>query len=288
LVAFVSLIDELSEASLQLTPAELVTLAVERSGYREMLASDLEGTDKRTKREAQGRIDNVDELVKDAGDTSIGGLTMIERLTSWLDQTTLASDTDELPEGGQATLLTVHSSKGLEFPVVFVVQMNEGIFPHSRSLDTGIPEERRLAYVAFTRAMQRLLVTWTKVGGERGGSPVAPSRFLYGAPVDSVAGDVPSPDDEAVEEERSLDSVGRKKLATLVAWHGQAATRSEEHTLVDIDDESQLEPGTGVFHQSLGYGEIVSRRGPSLLVAFRRGVRKWIRMDGAPIQLVID
>ena len=67
-----------------------------------------------------------------------------------------SADTDNIPDGGMATLMTVHSSKGLEYPVVFVIQMNEGSFPHKRSEETGIDEERRLAYVAFTRAMKRL------------------------------------------------------------------------------------------------------------------------------------
>ena len=87
------------------------------------------------------------------------------------------------------TLLTVHSAKGLEFPVVFVVQMNEGMFPHERNAELGLEEERRLAYVAFTRAMQRLVVTRTLTDIQ--GRPTQPSRFLFDLPADVIDGDLP-------------------------------------------------------------------------------------------------
>src|SRR5690606_15227340 len=125
------------------------------------------------------------------------GMAPIDLLHAWLDRVALSADTDDIPEGGEVTLLTVHSSKGLEFPVVFVVQMIEERFPHARSEETGIDEERRLAYVAFTRAMKRLYVTRTKTltsgyGARQSSTPAVPSRFLFGIPPEVVTGDVPS------------------------------------------------------------------------------------------------
>jgi DNA helicase-2/ATP-dependent DNA helicase PcrA len=106
-----------------------------------------------------------------------------ESLQDFLDHAALVSDADQVDENAQVLLLTMHNAKGLEFPVVFLAGMEEGLFPHSRSRDDKdqLEEERRLCYVAMTRAMRRLYLTGARIRRRFGGSPpepCQPSRFL--------------------------------------------------------------------------------------------------------------
>ena len=125
-------------------PADLLQAALEGSGYR----AELEAEDTV---EAHGRLENLDEL--------IGSAHEFTRVDEFLEQVSLVADTDELPDGqveDQVVLLTLHSAKGLEFPVVFLVGAEEGVFPSSRALSEpdDMEEERRLAYVGITRARE--------------------------------------------------------------------------------------------------------------------------------------
>jgi len=130
--------------------SELIRSIVEKSGYAEWLESD--GTE-----EALTRLDNLKELVNAALDAETRG----ESLTDFLDHAALISDTDDLDERARVTLMSLHSAKGLEFPLVFVVGLEEGLFPHSRSLGSQveIEEERRICYVGMTRAQKKLFLT---------------------------------------------------------------------------------------------------------------------------------
>ena len=146
IASFVTLLDSLSARLDDDTvgPAELLQAALEGSGYRlELEAEDTV--------EAHGRLENLDEL--------IGSAHEFTRVDEFLEQVSLVADTDELPDGeveDQVVLLTLHSAKGLEFPVVFLVGAEEGVFPSSRALSEpdDMEEERRLAYVGITRARQ--------------------------------------------------------------------------------------------------------------------------------------
>lgn len=159
--------------------SETVIAAIDDSGYSQMLRT--EKTD-----EAEGRLENLEELVNAAVDydnNPEGGL------REFIDHAALTSDTDKIDSNAGVTLMTVHSAKGLEFPVVFIVGLEDGIFPHSRSVNDPkeLEEERRLAYVAVTRAEELLYVTHSmrrRVYGEE--MTAEPSQFLNELPLELV------------------------------------------------------------------------------------------------------
>jgi hypothetical protein len=240
----------------------------------------------------------------------------LERLTAWLDRVALAADTDELPEGGEITMMTVHSAKGLEYPVVFVVQMNEGQFPHARSEETGIDEERRLAYVAFTRAMKRLIVTRSRQAPSyeaagRGGAFAQPSRFLLGIPSEVCEGDLPSAE-PALQPSFSPD-VHKDKLRTFLRRRlGQESAEDPDEapswlrpsrpvsppaapraaaassTWIEVSDPRQLVKGTRIHHGTHGLGVVKHTHQGRLQVAFDEGPVRWVPLSGADLHLVLD
>ncbi len=176
LAAFTTLIQDLAEAAQSRPLNETIQLIEERTGYRRML--EQENTP-----ESQARLENLDELANAAAEAVERGETIAE----FLDHAALVADADSVEEDSQVTLLTLHNAKGLEFPIVFLAGMEDGLFPHSRSLNTeaAMEEERRLCYVGMTRAEKRLYLTWAKYrrrfgGGEQQRS--IPSRFLREVP----------------------------------------------------------------------------------------------------------
>jgi DNA helicase-2/ATP-dependent DNA helicase PcrA len=149
---------------------------MDRTGY--IKALEVEGTP-----EAISRIENLQELSNAARDSRDRG----ETLDEFLDHAALVSDQDQYDRSAQITLMTLHSAKGLEFPLVFLVGMEEGLFPHSRTFmdPEQMEEERRLAYVGMTRAMDALIVTRARYRRRYGTDmPEAsvPSRFLEEIP----------------------------------------------------------------------------------------------------------
>ena len=157
--------------------SDVVRAAILETGYKEALQS--EGTD-----EAEGRLDNLQELVNAAVDYDEQG---VEGLREFIDHSALVSDQDDYKREAPVTLMTAHSAKGLEFPLVFIVGLEDGLFPHSRSATdrAEMEEERRLAYVAMTRAERYLYVTHAmkrRVYGEELASE--PSPFLNEMPID--------------------------------------------------------------------------------------------------------
>jgi DNA helicase-2/ATP-dependent DNA helicase PcrA len=168
-------------ASLDLPPAELAEKVLEESGYRDVLAAD-------SSIESEGRLENLLELIGQMRDYQ--GESETPTLSGFLERITLASDVDGYdPDKGAVALMTVHTAKGLEFDVVFVTGMEEGIFPHQRSIDDdgAMEEERRLCYVAVTRARKRLHLCrarWRRLSGQTFGG--VPSRFLRDLPPDGT------------------------------------------------------------------------------------------------------
>ena len=159
--------------------SDVVIAAIDETGYSLMLRS--ENTD-----EAEARLENLEELVNAAVDydksEDMG-------LRDFIDHAALTADTDKYDRNAGVTLMTVHSAKGLEFPIVFLVGLEDGIFPHSRSLndEKEMEEERRLAYVAITRAEKILYVTHSmrrRVYGEE--MAAEPSQFLNEMPLDLI------------------------------------------------------------------------------------------------------
>jgi DNA helicase-2/ATP-dependent DNA helicase PcrA len=173
-------------ALFQRAPAEAETLGlsgllrwvIHESGYLQMLED--EGT-----LEAEGRLRNIEEFLSAAAESESLGLGLPE----FLDRITLASDADQADESALLSLMTIHCAKGLEFPVVFLVGMEEDVFPNrnARETDEGLEEERRLFYVAITRAQRKLYLSAARrrriMGSEMLGMP---SRFLRELPQETL------------------------------------------------------------------------------------------------------
>ncbi len=163
--------------------ADLVTKIVSETGYEQMLKKD------GTLEEAENRIANIEELIRAAAEAEDRGETVFE----FLDRASLSSELDALDPASRVTLMTLHSAKGLEFDFVFLAGLEEGLFPHSQSMNSGsdLEEERRLCYVGITRARKKLFLTWTPFRrnyGPDAGLPSLPSRFLNEMPPELVEG----------------------------------------------------------------------------------------------------
>ncbi len=158
------------------TLPELIRFLIDRSGYIKSL--EAEGSP-----EAVSRIENLKELANAARDAEERG----ETLGDFLDHAALVSDTDQFKADARVTLMSLHAAKGLEFPLVFLTGLEEGLFPHSRSINNpdALEEERRLCYVGMTRAMDTLVLTRAQYRRRYGNDmPEAsiPSRFLEEIP----------------------------------------------------------------------------------------------------------
>jgi DNA helicase-2/ATP-dependent DNA helicase PcrA len=170
----------------QASTAEVLKFLIDRTKYIQLLETE-------DSPDAQGRIENLRELVNAAMDSRDRG----ESISDFLDHAALVSDVDQFDDAQQITLMTLHAAKGLEFPLVFLVGMEEGLFPHSRTLmsPTEIEEERRLCYVGMTRAMDTLILSRAHLRrryGTDSPEPSTPSRFLEEIPIELLE-DVGSP-----------------------------------------------------------------------------------------------
>ncbi len=180
LKSFLDIVNNLAErASDAAEPvSEIVKAAVIDTGYERALKD--EDTE-----EAEGRLLNLEELVNAAVESEQRG----ESLRDFLDHAALVADTDQYKAEAQVTLMTMHAAKGLEFPVVFIAGLEEGLFPHSRANESqnDLEEERRLCYVAITRAEKFLYLSHAmkrRVYGDE--APSEPSRFLMEFPIESI------------------------------------------------------------------------------------------------------
>jgi len=184
--AFQDLMARLQAALSTKEPAELLRFVLDETGYMEMLRD-------RNTPEDVARLENLEELTRAIADSMEAG----ETFTDFLDAAALVSDADSYDEKPGVTLITLHSTKGLEFDHVFLTGMEEGICPHSRSVDEekGVEEERRLVYVGMTRARKTLTLTravYRRIfGNEQQLRASSPSRFLSEIPselVDTIRG----------------------------------------------------------------------------------------------------
>ncbi len=224
-------------------------------------------------------------------------------LSTFLQEAALRTDLDEMDSESRVTLMTLHASKGLEFPVVFVTGLEEGLFPVSMALDevTAVEEERRLFYVGVTRAAQRLHLSYARTRFRFGSSaPGVRSRFLdeidgsvvhteAGEPVRQDAGRF-LPDPEAVpgaSEGSSYDRMAphyyRQNLAT-------PARKESGRTVVYDQGEGAIVPGRYVDHPQFGEGEVLSVEGHGerarVVIAFREVGRKKVMLKFAGLRLV--
>jgi len=180
---FVNLIDDFAARLERLPYPQLAAELLQESGYGPALQEEAEqALTGDGRQEAKGRLDNLEQLLAGMEEHAAQGGT----LADYLEQVALIADIDSYdPQQQRVTLMTLHSAKGLEFPVVFMTGMEEGLFPHSRSGDEGedLAEERRLCYVGMTRAMQKLYLSHARrrrVYGTYQFNP--PSRFLAEIP----------------------------------------------------------------------------------------------------------
>ncbi|MGH8892738.1 MAG: 3'-5' exonuclease, partial [Actinomycetes bacterium] len=234
-------------------PATVLEAVLERTGYAGELAGSADPQD-------QTRLENLQELVSVAREfeessAATGGA---GTLTEFLEQVALVADSDEIPDepeegaeadgdapGGVVTLMTLHTAKGLEFPVVFLTGLEDGVFPHQRSLadPSELEEERRLAYVGVTRAQQRLYLSRSVVRSAWGTPQHYPaSRFLQEVP------------GELVDWRREESSVANVPAIAAVA--ARSSARSPGNRVV-----IHLQPGDRVTHDTFGMGTVVTVEG---------------------------
>lgn len=204
--------------------------------------------------QAQGRMENLDELISVASEC--------DDMNDFLEQVSLVSDTDDMTDGSMLTLMTLHSAKGLEYPVVFLIGMEEGIFPHIRSLTEPdeLEEERRLAYVGITRARQRLYLTHAWTRNIHGASMYnAPSRFLEEIPEELV-------DNRGDSRTRSARSGYRgdtARAASYLAGRDLIVDAAQApRTPVEADaNPIRLVVGDEVNHATFGLGVVTDVKG---------------------------
>ena len=171
------------------TLPELIRFLIDRTGYIKALEAEASP-------ESLSRVENLKELANAAHDAEVRG----ETLAEFLDHAALASDTDQFDPNSRVTLMTLHAAKGLEFPLVFLAGLEEGLFPHSRTLmnPEELEEERRLCYVGMTRAMNTLILTrahYRRRYGNDAPETSVPSRFLEEVPsqlVENLGGRSPA------------------------------------------------------------------------------------------------
>jgi DNA helicase-2/ATP-dependent DNA helicase PcrA len=256
----------------ELSVVQLMDAILDRTGYRDFL---LDGTE-----EGDERWANVLELrgvAQDFGEAS---------LAEFLEQIALVSDQDTVAEEGKAPiLLTLHAAKGLEFPVVFIVGLDEGVLPHQRSMEDGeaMLEERRLMYVGMTRAKDRLYLLRAFRRSTYGDASISEaSRFLYDIPDHLLAGQKPH---------KQIRSSEAYKRAT--SWETPARTGGAR-TLAANSGAPRPEPryrtGQRVKHSSFGEGIVIESRGSAedeeVTVAFEAVGIKRLVASVANLQLL--
>lgn len=296
LLRFQELLDKWTSLQDSLSIAQLLETILKDTQYKEMLQKQETAT------EAENRLANIDELIRAAAESELRGETIYE----FLDRASLSSELDHLDPNARVALMTLHSAKGLEFDVVFLAGMEEGLFPHSQSMDSNedIEEERRLCYVGITRARRKLFITWTpfrKNYGPDAGFRSKMSRFLKEMPQDLLEG-LDEPDyfdqrsryrshfheqsgkyerarkcEEAHDETREEPLLQPKTIAELKAYIRQKE-RSADTGKASNATGPMFKAGMRVRHEQFGDGIVLSRERTGneikLVVTFSRVGRK--------------
>ena len=251
LLSFAELINSLTKASDEGCPLDaLVNLTLDRSGYLKMLID--------AGQEEKERVENLQEFV--SGVVEYMNSTEEPTLTGFLEETALVADVDRYDETADAVvLMTIHSSKGLEFPIVFLPGMEEGIFPGVQSTmnEEELEEERRLAYVAITRAKKELYITTARSRLQYGRTQYnPPSRFIEEIPARLTVSDSARAEERRRAQAQQSRTVYVKKTPSIAdditvgkpIVKKPAATGSADAFL----------PGDRVSHMVFGVGEILS------------------------------
>jgi DNA helicase II / ATP-dependent DNA helicase PcrA len=252
-----TLLQSLQAGALELAVDELLERTLDRSGY--LAALEAERTI-----EAQGRIENLQELVGVAQEYQ--ATAPEPNLSTFLQEISLFSDQDALREQQSlVTLMTLHNAKGLEFQAVFMIGMEEGVFPHSRSIEeNSLEEERRLAYVGMTRARERLTLTHASARALYGNRNYnLPSRFL---------------------DELPQDELHRERLRP-TSWSGYGSPTAR---IQPRGETPELSTGDSVRHGTLGEG-VVTAIEPGGVVSVRftgESTDRRLVLDYAPLERI--
>ncbi|MPZ28874.1 MAG: DNA helicase PcrA [Micromonosporaceae bacterium] len=297
---FVALMDDLRELAAQAGPEDVLEAALNRSGY---LSSLEESTDPQD----AGRLENLQEMVSVAREYTERVQATEDgpepSLAGFLEQVALVADADEVPDptdpeqSGVVTLMTLHTAKGLEFPVVFLTGLEDGVFPHLRSLGEPqeLEEERRLAYVGVTRAQRRLYLS-RAVTRSAWGQPQynPPSRFLPELPEELVRWERTA---EAVtswggvggragsgRSQPAGDSANAARLAERLGVSGAGLT-----TAAELPSVPSVSAGDRINHQRYGLGRVLAVQGNGVRaqaqIDFGDQVL-WIVLRHAPVEKV--
>ncbi|MEV4161050.1 DNA helicase PcrA [Nonomuraea dietziae] len=264
---FVAMVDDLIGKAEGMPPSALAEEILVSTGYRAELEASEDPQD-------ESRLENLNELISVASEFEEANPegTLVE----FLEQVSLVADADQIPEGdggqGVVTLMTLHTAKGLEFPVVFLTAMEDGVFPHIRSLGEPkeLEEERRLAYVGITRAEKRLYITRAAVRSSWGSPSFNPaSRFVNEVPAKLI--------EWRTDPEKS-------------AWSA-ATSRKESPAPARKPGGKQLpslNPGDRVTHDAFGLGTVVSVDGVAektkVKIDFGSGGEKTLLLAYAPLE----
>ncbi len=271
----VAMLDDCRERATFAPPEEVLELVLTRSGLLAELEESLDPQD-------EGRVENLQELVSVAREYAERAAAADETasLAGFLEQVALVADADELPEDdpehqGVVTLMTLHTAKGLEFPVVFLSGLEDGVFPHLRSLGDvkELEEERRLAYVGITRARQRLYISRSVTRSAWGQPQYNPaSRFLEELPPELIdwqrtadaytswSGGGIGSRERGAERAASTFVGGTSKAAALAAKIG--VDPSKLATASDLLPKgASVEVGDRVNHQRYGLGRVLAVQG---------------------------
>ncbi|HEX8260280.1 MAG TPA: 3'-5' exonuclease, partial [Rubrobacteraceae bacterium] len=232
-------------AAREVPPSEIIEAVLDESGYRAELQAE-------NTVEAESRLENLQELVNAAAEYE--RVELEATLDGFLQEQALFSEADRLTGEGRVTLMTLHNAKGLEYEHVFVVGMEEGTFPHARSMDEqNLEEERRLAYVGITRAKKTLTLSYARVRSTYGEREYQmPSRFLSEIPEKFKAGSVPGVS--------SRGAAGRGGWGSALPRRGE---RSEEALV-----SAAFSAGERVRHAKFGVGEVVEAQDGKVVVRF--------------------
>jgi DNA helicase-2/ATP-dependent DNA helicase PcrA len=276
LAGFAAMMEGFIARRRELKLVELFDLVTEATGYKPYLAGMVDGDE---------RWENVLELRTVADEYR--DLKPSEALSAFLEGVALVSDVDGMESGANAvTLITLHQAKGLEFPVVFIVGMEEGLLPHFKSIDDAeqLEEERRLCYVGITRAQKRVYLVRAFRRSLMGSSaPRSPSRFLKDIPPRLLAGGTPRAEEEGgVEPEtESLDETAKPR------YHITTARSTAPEPRYDLP---RFKAGDHVRHAQFGEGIVVSchmmKNDAEVVVAFDGAGVKRLLLSFAKIEKV--
>ena len=267
--------EQTGDAEVRAPVAQVVRMVLEESGLSAALAAE------RTI-EAEGRLENLEEFVGVAEE--FDRMNPEGRLTDFLQEISLYADVDSLESDRTAvTLMTLHNAKGLEFPVVFITGMEEGLFPHSRSLDEQrLEEERRLCYVGMTRAGDRLFLSHARSRTLHGGAGYKlPSRFL---------GEIPK---ELTEHRGSPEWTDGRSPAARTAWQSPSAPgrasatpSSTGRAAGEGTRPAGLAAGDRVLHAKFGEGIVLGMEPGGVARVFFSdlGEQKRLLLDYAPLR----